>query len=94
MFWAVVAGDGTFNRGSAGVTSLKLPGNGVYEVDFGTDVTGCGYVGTTGGVGAAEANTGFLGTASRLENAEAVFLAVENEAGTLTDTPFHLIVIC
>lgn len=97
--WAVVGTDGTLVRGSPGATATQLfkPSvDGAYQVDFGTDVTGCALTASLGRTDSLDLNPapGEIGTAYRSGNADAVFVKTYNSAGTAADRSFHLMVLC
>jgi hypothetical protein len=93
--WAVVNANGVLARAN-GDTHIGHPGTGVYVVRFAADVHGCGYIANPGDPG-----TGFVSTAStasvsrRAGNRDAVLVQMwDQETGTLSDLPFHLVVYC
>jgi hypothetical protein len=91
--WAVLAANGTLNRGSHVVSVAKLGGTGVYEVVFDRDVTNCAFVGAVSDTGFG-APFGFFTASKRGGNANGIFVETANTAGTLTDLPFHVAVFC
>lgn len=94
VLFAEVQANGTLDNSSGGgVTVLKLGGSGNYEVDFARDVTACTAVATIGPSGGGSA-LGEVNVADRGGNAEAVFVDTNNSAGTATDLPFRLVVVC
>jgi hypothetical protein len=92
--WAVIDGAaGTISRGYLATGATRL-GPGLYEVIFASDVTSCAYTASLGDLGAGSAPSGEISLASRSGNANGVFVATYNSAGTLTDRNFHLKVKC
>jgi hypothetical protein len=92
---AVIADTGGKVRGANVVSSANL-GAGQYEVIFNRNVTACDYVatiGVTGNVGAITVPVAVT-VASRVTNANGVFLFVHNVNGTAVNEPFHLLVSC
>jgi hypothetical protein len=95
---AVIRASGTVLRASTlpyHVTSSSNTGPGVYNVTFSHSISGCAWVGTvgygtfTGDTGPATITiTGLFGTNNGL------FITTFNGAGTLTNEPFHVIVVC
>ena len=95
---AVINGNGTVRRASTlpyGVSSSTNIGTGTYDLRFNHNIGGCAWVGTVGfgtfggNTGAAEITiTGRSGTNNGL------FVTTANSAGTLTNEPFHVIVVC
>lgn len=92
VLFAQVAADGTLDNSSGGVVAAKL-GTGLYEVDFGRDISNCAFTATIGSSGIASA-AGQLNVADRLGNVEAVFVDTNDVAGAGADRPFQLIVVC
>jgi hypothetical protein len=102
--WCVVDADATRARGSSHCVSSGHPAaifaprivatSGTYEVIFDRDVSACAYVATLGDVGVAGAPHGTIGTASRLGNANGVYVETRDSTGTLANIPFHLAVFC
>ena len=90
--------DGTVMRAATlpyHVTASSNIGTGQYDVRFSHSIGGCAWVGTVGfgtfggNTGAAEITiTGRSGTNNGL------FVTTANSAGTLTNEPFHVIVVC
>jgi hypothetical protein len=89
---AVVNATGSIAR-SQGTTSAGRIAAGRYEVIFNQNVTACTYVASVGDP-TTGAVAGEIGVASRNGNANGVFVLTRNAAGTETDLPFHLIVVC
>jgi hypothetical protein len=95
---AVINSDGTVMRAATlpyHVTASSNIGTGQYDVRFSHSIGGCAWVGTVGfgtfggNTGAAEITiTGRSGTNNGL------FVTTANSAGTLTNEPFHVIVVC
>jgi hypothetical protein len=91
--WAVVASNGTLNRGSHVTSVTKLGGTGVYEVIFDRNVTNCAYVGAISDIGGGTA-FGFFSASKRVTSVNGLFIETTNTAGALTDQPFHVAVFC
>jgi|1186.fasta_scaffold450628_2 hypothetical protein len=95
---AVINANGTVRRASHlpyAVSSVTSTGTGVYVLRFSHSITGCAWVGTvglgqfTGSTGAAQITiTGRNGTKNGL------YITTFDGAGTPTDEPFHVIVVC
>jgi hypothetical protein len=81
------------NSSGGGVTVTKLGGTGNYEVDFARTITTCTAVATVGPSGGGSV-AGEVNVADRGGNVEAIFVDTNNSAGTATDLPFRLIVVC
>jgi hypothetical protein len=79
---------------SAGTTSAGHVITGGYEILFNQDISNCVYLATIGNPGVGNPPNGEIAVAQRTSNAKAVYVETRNDAGTLTDTPFHLAVIC
>lgn len=93
VLFAQVNADGTLANASAiTVTSTRL-GTGQFQVDFGRNISACAFVATIGPYNAGAA-AGEIDVADRSGNVEAVFVRTHNSAGTLTDEPFQLAVVC
>jgi hypothetical protein len=90
---AAVAGNGTFVRGSAGVTSSNV-GTGRYEVDFGRDMASCTYVATSGNLDLFTIAPSVAQTAPRLNNKRAVYVVIRDLAGSGLNDDFFLTVVC
>jgi hypothetical protein len=89
--FAVVTAAGVLSRGTAtNVIRLAL---GTYEVAFARDITGCAFIGTTGGTG-FESSFGTMSITKRAGNANGVFLETRDQAGAAVDRAFHLTIIC
>jgi hypothetical protein len=97
VLFAEVNANGTLANQCAGcgVTVVKLPGTGNYEVDFGPifSQTTCTAVATVGPAGAGSA-LGEVNVADRSLNPEALFVDTNNSDGTPADRPFRLVVVC
>ena len=92
VLFAEVATDATVDNSSGSVTAASI-GTGLYEVDFGRNISACTAVATIGPSGASSA-AGQVNVADRSGNAEAVFVDTNNTAGTGADLPFRLVVVC
>jgi hypothetical protein len=91
--FAQINSDGTVFNSSGGVTTIKI-GTGTYEVDFGHDISNCGFVMTQGEGPAGGAGGAITGVTDRSGNAEAVFATTRTNANVLADRAFQLIVVC
>jgi hypothetical protein len=90
--YAVVAADGTLNRGNA--ASVVRQSLGRYRVHFGRNITMCGFVATLGTIAGGFPETGIVGVARSDGNPDAVFLDIRDTAFAVADRAFHLTVIC
>ncbi len=93
VLFAEVQANGTLDNSSGNVSVIKLGATGNYEVDFGRSIDFCTAVATIGPSGGGSA-AGQVNVADRGGNAEAVFVDTNNAAGTATDLPFRLVVVC
>ena len=93
VLFAQISSGGGVSSSSGSVTSLKL-GTGQYEVDFARNISSCAFVATQGEAGFGAAGGAILGVTDRSGNPEAVFVTTTDDAGTLFDTAFQLIVVC
>ena len=98
VLFAEVQANGTLDNSSGAnngtpVTVTKLGGTGNYEVDFARTITTCTSVATIGPSGGGSV-AGEVNVADRGGNVEAVFVDTNNSAGTATDLPFRLVVVC
>ena len=94
--WAVVNAAGTLIRSSSlpgPVAVTHTAGTGLYEVDFGKDVTSCAYTATLGDTGTSTPPIGMVGVATDGDT-DGVTVQTTNNLGALTDEPFHLYVSC
>jgi hypothetical protein len=96
--WAAVRANGTKSRGS-GVTSTTKIGTGFYEVTFGQSVSSCGFDATLGSPDTLEIPAGQTGASQNLGGGFSnlptqVLVSTTNSAGSATDMPFFLTVIC
>jgi hypothetical protein len=98
--WAVVAADGTLVRSSSTpgpVTVEHTAATGIYEVNFGKDVSGCAYEATIGDTANAVPAQGQISVSGDV-NADStgdVYVQTFDKTGvTPTDSPFHLTVTC
>ena len=97
--WAVVNSDGTINRASSvavTVTDAHVALSGVYEIDFGKDVSKCAYQATLGGTGTAAVPAGQITVTgdTDADSPNDVTVSTFNAAGVATDGSFHLLVTC
>ncbi|MCB1016546.1 MAG: hypothetical protein KDB10_15760 [Acidimicrobiales bacterium] len=95
VLFAQVDDDAAVANSSGGVTASRLagPGAGLYEVDFGRDVSDCAFVASVGFANGGAA-TGQVSVTDKTDNAEAVFVITKNPDGTVSDAPFQLVVVC
>jgi hypothetical protein len=95
VYTAVVAADGSLNRGSASSSELSAT-TGRYQVAFPIDVTGCTYVAAMGGTAAtlSVGNLGFAAAAQVAGNPTVVQVITWSGDGLLTSRSFHLTVTC
>jgi hypothetical protein len=91
--FAVVTGAGVTARGR-GVSSVARTSAGRYQVIFDRDVRNCAYIATIGDAGAATPGMGDIATRALGSNVNGVVVQTDNQGGTATDRPFHLIVPC
>jgi hypothetical protein len=84
---------GSLARGG-GTTAAGRLAAGVYEVIFNANVTECAFVASLGDTGSAPAPSGYAAASRRTGNANGVRVETRNAAGSLTDRPFHLVVVC
>jgi hypothetical protein len=97
--WAVVNSDGTINRASSvnvTVTDAHVALSGIYEIDFGKDVSKCAYQATLGGTGTAPVPAGTITVTgdTDADSPNDVTVSTFNTAGVATDGSFHLLVTC
>ena len=94
--FAVINANGTKARGRA-VASTKHIDTGVYEVLFRRNITTCGWSGTVGfGQNPFNGSTGpvMISVSGRSATNNGVFVQTWNGAGTPTDLPFTVVVVC
>jgi hypothetical protein len=94
--FAVINANGTKARGTA-VASTKHIDTGVYEVLFHRRITNCGWSGTVGfGQNPFNGSTGpvMISVSGRSATNNGVFVQTWNGAGTPTDLPFTVVVVC
>jgi hypothetical protein len=89
---ATLASTGSTTRQQNVTSSAKL-GTGAYEVIFNQNVSQCTYLATPGSAGGGTPH-GHVSIEPRSTNANGVFVATANPAGTEADLPFHIAVIC
>ena len=93
VLFAQVNADGTIANSSGGVTGSNLA-PGIYEVDFGRDISACAFVMTEGEAGAGSAGGAITGVTDRSGNVEAVFATTRTDANVLANRFFQLVVVC
>ena len=97
--WAVVNADGTIARSSSAAVVVGNPhvaGSGIYEVNFGKDVSKCAYQATLGGTGTLAVPAGEVTVAgdTDADSPNDVTVSTFNSVGAATDSSFHLTVTC
>ena len=98
--WAVVSAAGTVVRSSSvpgPVTVEHTLATGIYEVNFGKDVSGCAYEATIGDTATAVPVQGQISVSGDVDadSVDDVYVQTFDKTGvTLTDSPFHLTVTC
>ena len=99
--WAVIEASGTVNRFSSNLGSTPtvdhVASSGVYEVNFGKDVSGCAYEATIGDPGTTAPTQGQISVAGDVDgdSVNDVYVQTFDKTGaTATDMPFHLYVSC
>ena len=91
---ALVASNGTL-LGGAGAISSNQPSTGRYQVFFNRSVLGCDYVATQSQTGALSHNPPLATIATAPGgSANAVWVVVQDGAGTNVDRIFRMIVFC
>ena len=96
VLWAVMNSDGTMLRSSGGnaATSSRLA-IGVYDVRFARPLAACAWSGTVG-LGTFSGSTGpvMISVTGRAGTTNGVFVQTFNGAGTATDEPFTINILC
>ena len=98
--FAVIAADGTLVRSSSvpgPVTVEHAAATGIYEVNFGKDVSGCAYEATIGDTASAVPTQGQVSVSGDVDadSTGDVYVQTFDKTGvTPTDSPFHLTVTC
>ena len=95
---AVINANATVMRASTlpyHVTSIASLGTGVYDLRFSHSIGGCAWVGTVG-LGTFGGSTGpaQITITGRAGTNNGLFITTFNGAGTPTNEPFHVIVVC
>jgi hypothetical protein len=93
VLFAQINADGSVLNSSGGVTSTNL-GTGTYQVDFGRNISNCGFTATQGEGGIGGAGGAIMGVTDRSGNANAVFATARTNANALVNTSFQLVVVC
>ena len=93
VLFAQVNANGTIANSSGGVTGSRIA-LGQYAIDFGRDITNCGFYATQGESGVGGAPGAIIGVTDRSGNIEAVFVTVRNNANAAVDRAFQLLVVC
>jgi hypothetical protein len=91
--FAQVNADGTLAHSSGGVTSSSSA-PGVYEVDYGHNISNCAFVTTEGEAGIGNAIGAITGNSDLASNVEATFTRTKNPGGATVARPFQQIVVC
>jgi hypothetical protein len=97
--WAVVDATGAIVRASSVAVvpgDTHVVGSGIYEVNFGKDVSKCAYQATLGGTGTAAVPAGEITVTGDTDgdSPNDVTVSTFNAAGVATDGSFHLTVTC
>lgn len=100
--WAVVTAAGTIARASSAtvtVADVHAPGSGLYEINFGKDVSKCAYQATIGSTTAVPLPLAPQGVVTVAGDADAdspndVFVQTSIAGGAAADFSFHLTVTC
>jgi hypothetical protein len=100
--WAVVNADGTIARASSAAVvegDAHVAASGVYEINFGKDVSKCAYQATIGGTGATPPPIPTAGSITVSGDTDGdspndVFVRTFSTGANPTDFPFHLTVTC
>jgi hypothetical protein len=95
---AVINANGTVLRAATlpyHVTSSTTIGTGTYDVRFSHGIGGCAWVGTVG-FGTFSGSTGpaTITITGRAGTNNGLYITTFNGAGTATNLPFHVIVVC
>lgn len=93
VLFAQANADGTIFNSSGGVTGSKIS-QGQYAIDFGRDISNCGFFATQGEGGVGGAGGAIMGVTDRSGNAEAVFVTARSDTNALVDRAFQLVVVC
>ena len=93
VLFAQVNADGSIFNSSGGVTGISL-GTGTYQVDFGRNISNCGFTATQGEGGVGGAGGAIIGVTDRSGNANAIFATTRDAAGALVNTAFQIVVVC
>jgi hypothetical protein len=94
--WAAVNADGTVVASSGlSSTANTRQSTGLYLVDFNTNIRGvCAPVASIGTNDATAASSGEIATNFVASPESTLRVRTFNDAGTLTDMPFHVVVLC
>jgi len=85
VFSAVVAPDGTLDRGVGAIDAFRS----------GFDVSGCAYTATPGGVSGGSERERLITVAPSVVSTSIVFVGTgDANSYDFTDTDFHLLVVC
>jgi hypothetical protein len=99
--FAVVGSDGTIVRSNSmpGPVTLAVPhtaNSGIYEINFGKDVSACAYTATLGDTANAAPPVGEIAVSGDVDadNPNDVYVQTSDSTGAAADAPFHLTVTC
>jgi hypothetical protein len=81
------------SSGSGSVTAVRLAA-GMYEVDFGRNVSSCAFLATQGEAGLGGAPGAIVGATDRSGNQEAAFVTVRDADGVLIDRAVTVVAVC
>lgn len=93
VLFAQVNADGTLFHSSGGVRSLWLA-TGLYEVDFGRNVTNCAFIATQGEGSVGSAGGAIIGASDRAGNPNAVFVSTRDASNALINRAIQVLVVC
>jgi hypothetical protein len=94
VLFAEVNTNGTLANSSGGGVTSTSQGAGNYEIDFARNIATCTAVATLGPSTGAILPPGEVSLTDTPGNAESVSVITWNSAGTSTDKPFRLVVVC
>ena len=95
---AVINADATIARASTlpyHVTSVSNLSTGRYDLRFSHSIGGCAWLGTVGfGTFGGDTGAAQITITGRSGTNNGLFITTANGAGTLTNEPFHVILVC
>ena len=92
--FAVVNSDGTKLRGKAVASTSRLSA-GTYDVRFNRNVSACAWTGTVGfRTFGGSTGPAIITVTGRAGTNNGLFVSTYNSAGSLTDEPFLVVVVC